>query len=444
MPKYIEALTDWQGKAKDIFTSAEMVERVSMKMGLSNIKADGPFQKEKQMYISAAVLYPSEKVLRQQDPKMLELIKKHSTKSEADVGIFTKHLRDNWHPNTTLIDVQYYNNLLTNNQERDFDVWFDPFQSLVHFPADNMVTKPSNPTRLFDHMSSFFQEIANSIRFLDDRLQVEAILGDYVDVAEKVQMGLYSSVTDHDSAGGMRPKEFHTLTMTGDYMGGHLTTFLYALPLCRRCPSVFVKANCLRNSSSFLTVLDYLSEYQLITDDKMLLQLAQTIIMIRENKEFLWPMADYTYYTWSGPGPHLYPDLLPRKAFTKWFYGLFFRWALPFNQKPHIFHEIILSPLNLTILFRLILDPSWGDEVDGSVKGGAWETMRESGLRVWSTLKWDVEKKEASAWMDERFVEGVGGKHWACGLYRTDVWMPVFEKPVVVEGWVKRGELWGQ
>ena len=93
---------------------------------------------------------------------------------------------------------------------------------------------------------------------------------------------------------------------------------------------------------------------------------------------------------------------------------------------------------------RLILDPSWGDEVDGSVKGGAWETMRESGLRVWSTLKWDVEKKEASAWMDERFVEGVGGKHWACGLYRTDVWMPVFEKPVVVEGLVKRGELWGQ
>ena len=210
MPKYIEALTDWQGKAKDIFTSAEMVERVSMKMGLSNIKADGPFQKEKQMYISAAVLYPSEKVLRQQDPKMLELIKKHSTKSEANVGIFTKHLRDNWHPNTTLIDVQYYNNLLTNNQERDFDVWFDPFQSLVHFPADNMVTKPSNPTRLFDHMSSFFQEVANSIRFLDDRLQVEAILGDYVDVAEKVQMGLYSSVTDHDSAGGMRPKEFPT------------------------------------------------------------------------------------------------------------------------------------------------------------------------------------------------------------------------------------------
>lgn len=361
-------------------------------------------------------------------------------------------------------------------------------------------------------------------------------------------------------------------------MGGHLTTFLYALPLCRRCPSVFVKANCLRNSSSFNTVLDYLSEYQLITDDKMLLQLAQTVILIRENKDFPWPMAYYTYYTWSGPNAHSYPDLLPRKAFTKWFYGLFFRWALPFNQNPRIVAEIILSPLNLTILFRLIphlctlgypahwlseiltniitnnvittarpprtkpmrpadvkrkyaekklctapfahematlaalfqpllpfavlsplvpslgsvykytfhlpsyittqgqssslalvfidhsllpplgksgfmafktnlrliLDPSWGDEVDGTVKGGHWDTMRERGLRVWSTLKWDAERREASAWMDEGFVEGVGGMEWACGLYRTDVWMPVFEKPAVVSGVVKKGKLWGQ
>lgn len=210
MPKYIEALTDWQGKAKDIFTSAEMIERVSMKMWLSKVEADGQFRKEKQMYISAAVLYPSEKVLRQQDPKMLELIKKHSTKSEADVGIFTKHLRDNWHSNTTLIDVQYYNNLLARNQEQDFDVGFDPFQSLVHFPADEMVTKPLKPTRLFDHMSPFFQEVANSIKFLGNRLQVEAILGDYVDVAEEIQMGFYSSVEGDDSAGRFRPMGFPT------------------------------------------------------------------------------------------------------------------------------------------------------------------------------------------------------------------------------------------
>ncbi|TVY92831.1 hypothetical protein LAWI1_G006042 [Lachnellula willkommii] len=523
MPKYIEALTDWRGKARDFFTSAEMIERVSMKMWLSKVEADGQFRKEKQMYISAAVLYPSEKVLRQQDPKMLELIKKHSTKSEANVGIFTKHLRDNWHPNPTLIDVQYYNNLLARNQEQDFDVGFDPFQSLVHFPADEMVTKPLKPTRLFDHMSPFFQEVANAITFLGNRLQVEAILGDYVDVAEKIQMGFYSSVTDDDSAGRLRPKEFPThydrvhLGNVPDYMGGHLTTFLYALPLCRRCPSVFVKANCLRNSSSFNTVLDYLSEYQLITDDKMLLQLAQTIILIRENKDFPWPMADYTYYTWLGPDAHSYPNLLPRKAFTKWFYGLFFRWALPFNQNPRIVSEIILSPLNLTILFRLIphlctlgypahwlsevltniitnnvittarpprtkpmrpadvkrkhaekklnhsllpplgksgfkafktnlrliLDPSWGDEVDGSMKGGRWDMVREKGLRVWSTLKWDAEKREASAWMHEGFVEGVGGMEWACGLYRTDVWMPVFEEPAIVRGAVKKGELWG-
>jgi hypothetical protein len=66
----------------------------------------------------------------------------------------------------------------------------------------------------------------------------------------------------------------------------------------------------------------------------MLQQLAQAFILIRENGELPWPMADYTCYAWLKLEPHTYPDLLPRGAFAKWFYGVFFRWALPFNQNP--------------------------------------------------------------------------------------------------------------
>jgi hypothetical protein len=43
------------------------------------------------------------------------------------------------------------------------------------------------------------------------------------------------------------------------------------------------------------------------------------------------------------------------------------------------------------------LDPSWGDEVDSSVKDLAFEKLRDEGLAIWSAINWDVKSKEASA-----------------------------------------------
>jgi hypothetical protein len=52
-------------------------------------------------------------------------------------------------------------------------------------------------------MTSFFLEAAKAIQYLGVRLQVEAILGDYVDAAEKIQFSLYDAEA--------RPKEFPVL-----------------------------------------------------------------------------------------------------------------------------------------------------------------------------------------------------------------------------------------
>ncbi|TEY39226.1 hypothetical protein BOTCAL_0466g00080 [Botryotinia calthae] len=46
--------------------------------------------------------------------------------------------------------------------------------------------------------------------------------------------------------------------------------------------------------------------------------------------------------------------LLPRKEFLKWFYVLFFRIALPYNVDIFEPNTVVFSPLNLTILFRLM------------------------------------------------------------------------------------------
>jgi hypothetical protein len=105
-------------------------------------------------------------------------------------------------------------------------------------------------------------------------------------------------------------------------------------------------------------VEDFLAEYQYIPDEPTLEQLTMVSIMDRPNPIYSYPMTHYTHYTHLG-GPfeltnHAFVDLLPRKPFTKWFFGVFFRLALPFNQNNSPSNGIILSPLNLTILFRLI------------------------------------------------------------------------------------------
>ncbi|KAF4632283.1 hypothetical protein G7Y89_g5844 [Cudoniella acicularis] len=366
IPQYSEALRDWQGKARDIFTSKEIIDKVA---GAMLFKTDAEylqpseavFLKERKLYLGAAVLFPAQEILDRQDPTMAELIQNSRSSHKEKVSLFKKHLQENWHFNTTLMDVDWCKDLPRKRGE--FDVSFDPFESVRHFPTDEMVMKPRNPNRLFDHFAPLFKQIAKSIKFLRGRMQVEALLGDYVDVTEKIQFGLYAdagSAADGEGVSQSRPETFPTLydrvhlSNVPDYMGGHLSTFLYAMPLLRRCLSSYVKANCLRNSSSFNTVLDYLSEYQLITNDSQLQQLAQVRIRIRENNEITWPMADYSYYVWAQASPNSFSQLMPRAEFTKWFYGLFFRLTLPFQQQLLPYYEVIFSPLNLTILFRLI------------------------------------------------------------------------------------------
>lgn len=198
-PLYIEALSSWQGRAQKIFTSSEIVKKVTSVMSARRrprYLANGRFtyKKEKQLYINASLLYPSKEILRTQDPDLLELLDKYSNHPKTNAQIFKDHLSKHWYFNTTLIDIEWYNNL----PREDFDVGFDPFEALDHFPYDEVSTKPRNPDRLYDHMAPFFIDTAKAIKQLKGRLQVEAILGDYADVAEKIQFGLFKDMAGED------------------------------------------------------------------------------------------------------------------------------------------------------------------------------------------------------------------------------------------------------
>jgi hypothetical protein len=144
------------------------------------------------------------------------------------------------------------------------------------------------------------------------------------------------------------------LTSSSDYTHGRLTTFLHAMPILRRGPASNLRANCLLNTDSLRTVEDYLSDYNQIPDITTLDALAQILILVRQNEELPCPLADYTFYTWSKPGPYTFYVLLPRKEFTKWFYSLFFRLALLMKIDLAMEMKIVFTPHHLCVLFRLI------------------------------------------------------------------------------------------
>lgn len=371
--------------------------------------------------------------------------------------------------------------------------------------------------------------------------------------------------------------------ITRDYVGGHLSTFIFAMPIIRRNLAAILQANCLRNSSIFDDVEDYLSEYQFISDEASLIALTQVAVLMRGTPPLA--MSDFTAYVWA-PIPnsqHSFSNLLPRKRFTKWFYGLFFRLMLPFEQDLHRVNEVIVSPLNTTIIFHLVahlhtlgypahwlsellnniienkvvttarpprnhhtspadvereyaarnlctgpfsyeiatqarlfepllpfslaspkcpkeneisnyhftipsydnfnprtsnlmlfffnmasfgdpsgpsyttmqqatihnfralLDPSLGDEVDGSFKGPAFENLRSKALIVWSTFVWDEKARVASAWMPNELVDRMEAEmSWMVGMVRTDTWGAVVSRPAMVIDAVKKQESWGR
>jgi hypothetical protein len=217
IPLYIEVLTNWRGKGLNLFTPSKAISIVTTQLKNGEIAGFAPellpgCKKDNILYFGTAMLRPSEKILELYDPGMLELLQDYSNKPKQHMAKFRKYLRDNWSFNTTLLDIDWYDALTDKNE---YDIGFDPFQSLGAFQDENLRTKLDKPSRLFHYFSPFFLDAANSIKQLRERLTVEATLGDLVDTAERIRFGLYDDpdvVKENcKAADHVRPKTFPVL-----------------------------------------------------------------------------------------------------------------------------------------------------------------------------------------------------------------------------------------
>jgi hypothetical protein len=128
------------------------------------------------------------------------------------------------------------------------------------------------------------------------------------------------------------------------------------MPLLKREQKCSAQFNCQRNPQLWKTYNEYSAHYSRITSNEMRLRL--TGVDIRPPTEQMGSMGiliNYTQCSWNSKEMGLpYKTLLPRAQFANWLYALFFHLALPFGMRDADPRLMVHSPLNLSILFRLL------------------------------------------------------------------------------------------
>jgi len=204
------------------------------------------------------------------------------------------------------------------------------------------------------------------------------------------------------------------LTTNRDYIGGILTSVLFAMPVTKRNLNSAIASNCLLNTPLWKGLPDYYTEYLLVSEPEAVKQLMCIVqkpnqgddILIerihkglcnlslrarrnmdvgplkemgleavremstetlrktdlrsiraqhfgQENKEYL---SDYTRWSRSSISQLGYTALLPRTSLQRWLFALFFKITLPVDRlgtQPSTLR--VYSPLNLTIYFRVFI-----------------------------------------------------------------------------------------
>ncbi|KAF7948361.1 uncharacterized protein EAE97_003772 [Botrytis byssoidea] len=378
----IQALENWLsgGRVATLFTAKEVMKSTisTMDDSIYSNKSDEYWEhigfhsnKERELYCATGVLLPCLQAMQRHDPKLVDLsLKALLNPRGREARLFMAHvMTNNWVFNPTQLDWDSHTDI-GNGEPRVF-LRFDPFNLVSRLWVELKEELPPTEQhlQLFEHIGPFFAEAAKAIKSLGNRLKVEMVKGDYIDVAERIHFGLHYDPTQSQALGNgdigyPRPKDFpsiyHRITLSNvpDYVGGHLTTFLHAMPLLARHPTSLAGSVCLRNPPFFRDMGDFLAEYQLISSEKMLEQLTGVRIVFRGHGPV--PLASYTYYCWnqlneSVPLSKQVKARLSREDLMRWFHGLFLRMAIPMTSDHRLISDnnhMIYSPLNLTILFR--------------------------------------------------------------------------------------------
>ncbi|OCL14552.1 hypothetical protein AOQ84DRAFT_308742 [Glonium stellatum] len=364
----ITALESWQNDTADAWPPSKM--RALAMEEFNSIQGRHPTpdgcQVEKRCYLNTGLLYPPLQFLDQDEPHLKALIAtyRQSDGSKKVASAICKYIDVKWRPNVTLADVEY----------QLPDLYFENKPCITHDPFQVMARQLQSPNttcpkQLYDYAFCFFTNLTKAISHLKGRFVIEFMNSEITKTMEQLR---YSN-TDHRGSGSLNalnlekfPRRFDRIHLSNipDYIGGPLTTFIYALPITKQMHGTsWVTTNVLRNNSAFKDQTDpkpLLNEYLCESDYQVL----SKIMNVEPATHGLRPdaMEDYTldeylYWVRRDSKRLSFPDLLHRSTLEKWLYTMFLKITIPYPRKfvGSAWDGSIYSPLNITTIFRVII-----------------------------------------------------------------------------------------
>ncbi|KAK5131715.1 hypothetical protein LTR08_000603 [Meristemomyces frigidus] len=285
-----------------------------------------------------------------------------------------------WRTNVTLVDLEWQRNREgwdgspeTAASHMDINVLHNPFEFAMKLAEER--TGMSEGEGMFHRMLNWFHSVARAMKQLQGRYKIEVCVGDVNSVLEQVRYGVVGHRSDQQNAkttgvGGQpalaAPSDLHTeelseyplaydrihLSNIPDYVGGSLSSFLYALPVTYTGDFSYITSCCLRNPPLFRTPRHFTNEYVGLSDSSDLAKLFHAKMEPLQFPEDA-PLVMSEYIQWHRCDSSTnFADLISRPELEAWLYRLFLKLAIPKERKSRDF-VLIYSPLNLTAYVRL-------------------------------------------------------------------------------------------
>ncbi|SMR46747.1 unnamed protein product [Zymoseptoria tritici ST99CH_1E4] len=355
-------LRDWKNSVQAEFPTARVQQQLLIKRQQEDMqwapqRAQDPeagrplpvCRKEAAFHAQTEAVLLSPASMREVDPeiqKYFDDLQPRKINPQTVPAAARAAVKAHWRTNVTLFDLEWMYSRANDEGERtDIDTGESPYT--IAAKIEELGIKPRGAQCLYDYVAPWLIQIAKAIGQLRGRFQVEACVGDLTAVLEQIKYGVVghrsqaitpesAAVKPHAVAGAVHsdyPQLYDRIHLSNvpDYIGGTLTSYLYALPMVHPEYTALHKPSDIEKI--FHVALERTQDYNM---DAML---------------GMMPMCAYLRWHHQEVSTE-YKDLMPRPQLETWIYRLFLKLVLPVAKEDTVSNTLIYCPLNLTGIFR--------------------------------------------------------------------------------------------
>ncbi|EGF98561.1 uncharacterized protein MELLADRAFT_113407 [Melampsora larici-populina 98AG31] len=321
---------------------------------------------DQRVYEDFSIVLPDDHLLIEHDMDLVKMIRNYvKNKDSSEKARISSHIDNTWKPNITLADIVWENENAVAGHLPHPETSFTPFEVFGNLMKGlgQPESTISDGKMLMNVAEFYFMMVGQAIHGLRDRMLVEVCLGEMADCLEKMRYQTLSRTTETKSKDCLllskRPHKYHVIHLSNipDYVGGPLTSFLYGVPLLEHGPGTGVVSCNLRNPASFKTLSQFLCEYLVMYDLKLVQSHFHLKLSPATPESSAGPMPSMQYFLWERiPQQSLtFEQRMPQPKLLHWLYTHFLKICVPYPRvRGDSDLALIFAPLNMTAFLRLL------------------------------------------------------------------------------------------